>query len=161
MLTTPLRRIVLTVHILASAGWAGAVAVFLVFALSGLSAPDRAAVAYPAMQVATVWVIQPLSFLAPATGLLLACGTRWGLIRHYWVLIKAVMILPASALLLLHTGPINHLAAAVLACPLPAAARSTQVQMAVDAGLALVVFILSAGLGVLKPVGVTPFAPRS
>jgi hypothetical protein len=160
MLSPTVRRAVLVIHVLASAGWAGAVAVFLALALTGLVSPDRAQASYVAMQIATLWIIQPLSFIAPATGLLLACGTRWGLFTHYWVLIKATIILPATALLLLHDGPINHLATVALTGPLPATAHATQIQMAVDAGLALLALALATVLGIVKPAGLTPFGRR-
>ena len=159
MLSPRFRRPLVTLHVLLSVGWAGAVAVFLALALSGLFGEDQMSVraAYVGMKVATYWVIAPLSLAAPISGLVLAFGTRWGLFRHYWVLIKALMALPATALLMLHTGPINRLADAALAGPLPEAAGSTQLQMVVDSTLALVVLALAGALGIIKPAGATGF----
>jgi hypothetical protein len=150
-------------HVVLSVGWAGAVAVFLALALTGLMGadPQIARAAYVAMKTATDCVIIPLSAAAPITGLALALGTRWRLVRHYWILIKAVMTLPATALLFLHTGPINRLAEAAMAGALPPAARSAQLQMAVDSGLALVVLLVAAALGVIKPAGETGLGRKS
>ena len=37
-------------------------------------------------------------------------GTGWGLFRHYWVLIKLLLTIPATLLLVVHTGPASFLA---------------------------------------------------
>ena len=81
MLMPPrLRQLALTVHVLASVGWIGAVATFLALALVGLFTADteKARACYVAMEVATRTVILPLAIACVATGLVQSLGTRWG-----------------------------------------------------------------------------------
>ncbi|MDP3736326.1 MAG: hypothetical protein Q8R02_02985 [Hyphomonadaceae bacterium] len=153
------RRFVIVCHVLASAGWAGAVAVFLVLAIAGLSdgEPLTLRAVYVAMDLATAWIIVPLSFAAPLTGLVLGLGTRWGLFRHYWVAIKLVMTLPSTGFLLMHTGPIGAAASFSAGGSLPQEAAALRLQLVVDAGAALAVLVVATCLAVYKPAGVTPF----
>ena len=74
-----IRKLALTVHVTASVGWLGAVAVFLALALSGLMNPRAHAVqaAYVAMEVSTWFVIVPLAFASRVTGCVMSLGTSW------------------------------------------------------------------------------------
>jgi hypothetical protein len=162
-LAPPVRRFAIVCHVLASAGWAGAVAVFLALAIAGLASTDPLTLraVYVAMNLATAWIIVPLSFASPLTGVVLGLGTRWGLFRHYWVAIKLIMTIPSTGFLLMHTGPIGAAARLAATGPLPDEAASLRLQLAVDAGAALAVLIVAACLAVYKPVGVTPLGARA
>lgn len=117
-LTPRLRRFALIVHITASVGWLGAVAAFLGLAIAGLTKADSSSVraAYVAMDIVGWYVIVPLSLASLASGLIQSLATEWGLFRHYWVLIKFLLNLGATALLLLHMQPTTHLARAATRC---------------------------------------------
>ena len=39
----------------------------------------------------------------------LSLGTVWGIFRHYWVLMKLLMTIPATLILLVHMRPIGLL----------------------------------------------------
>jgi hypothetical protein len=106
-----LRKLMLTVHITSSVGWVGAVASFLALAVVGLTSQDIQAVraVYPAMELIAWFVIVPLSFASPLSGIVQSLGTTWGLFRHYWVLIKFLMTIPCTLVLLLHMQPISRL----------------------------------------------------
>src|SRR6266704_3905016 len=88
-----LRKVTLTAHITSSIGWFGAVAAFLALALAGMTSQDRELVraAYLAMELTTWFVIVPLAFVSGLTGVVSSLGTRWGLFRYYWVLLKLLM----------------------------------------------------------------------
>jgi hypothetical protein len=114
MMRPGVRKLAVAAHIATSLGWFGAVAVFLALAVTGLTHPDAQMVraAYLAMELATRLVIVPLAFGTLATGLVVALGTRWGLLRHNWIVAKLMITLVATAVLLLHTRPIEQVASA-------------------------------------------------
>src|SRR5881296_2525640 len=112
-MTPGLRNLALTTHVTASVSWLGAVATFFALAVAGLSSHDlqEMRAAYLATEMITWAVIIPLAFGSLFTGLVVSLGTPWGLFRHYWVLVKFMLTILATALLLLHTQPIGILAA--------------------------------------------------
>ena len=83
------RKFMLTSHIVLSVGWLGAVAGFLAPALAGLRTENirTAGGAYIAMELLGWFVIVPLAPGSLLTGIVQSFGTKWGLFRHYWVLI--------------------------------------------------------------------------
>lgn len=108
-----IRKLALTVHVTTSAGWLGAVAAFLALAIAGLTSQDAQMVraAYLAMALTTWFVIVPLSLAALLSGLVQSLGTTWDLFRHYWVLVKLLLTIIATAVLLLKTRPISYVRA--------------------------------------------------
>src|SRR5712692_4662848 len=114
-MTPRLRKFALTAHLTSSVGWLGAVAGFLALAVAGLTSQDAQMVraAYLAMDLTAWFVIVPLSFASPLTGIVQSLGTTWGLFRHYWVLVKFLITIPSTILLLVHLRPIGHLARVV------------------------------------------------
>ena len=67
--------------------------------------------AYLAMHVTTWFVIVPLSLAALLTGIVQSLGTTWGLFRHYWIVTKLLLTFLATIILLVHTQPIDRVAA--------------------------------------------------
>src|SRR6202521_6072065 len=112
MMTPHARKIGLTAHVLSSVGWLGAVAGFLALAIVGLTSQDAQMVrtAYIAMDLIARFVIVPLCLASLLTGVVQSLGTTWGLFRHYWVLAKLALTIPATLLLLVHMQPIGHIA---------------------------------------------------
>ncbi|GAA4346237.1 hypothetical protein GCM10023185_00520 [Hymenobacter saemangeumensis] len=158
------RKLLLTAHLTFSVGWLGAVLVFLALALAGLRSPDAQLVraAYQAMELSAFFVIVPASLGALLTGVAQALGTHWGLFRHYWVLVKLVLTVAATALLLLHLRPIGFLAGVVSSGGmLPALHRGLRLQMVLDAGAAALLLLGLVLISVYRPWGRTPFGrPR-
>jgi hypothetical protein len=162
-LTPALRKLALTLHVMVSVGWLGAVAGFLALAVVGLTGDDTQVVrgAYVGMQLVTRWVIVPASIAALVTGVVQAIGTPWGLFRHYWVLVKLLLTVASTGLLLLHTQPIAFLAerardAAIVGGDF----RRVRIQLVADAAAALIVLIATTVLSVYKPRGMTPYGQR-
>jgi Predicted integral membrane protein (DUF2269) len=158
-----LRDLALTTHVLASVGWFGAVVVFLVVAVAGATTRDRqlASSAYVTMQLIGWWVIVPACFAALATGIVQSLGTKWGLFRYYWVLIKLVLTILATGFLMLHTRPIDDMAEMARTMTLaPDDHRGMRLQLVFDAGAALVVLIVNTVLAVYKPRGMTRYGRR-
>jgi hypothetical protein len=158
-----LRKFALTAHVTASVGWLGAVATFLALAIAGLTSGDAQTVrsAYLSMELTCWFVIVPLSIASPVTGLIQSFGTTWGLFRHYWVLIKFLITLPATVLLLVHMRPVRHLARVVAETTLSnGALAGMRIQLVADAGAALLVLLVATTLSVYKPRGMTPYGWR-
>lgn len=159
-LSAGLRKLLLTAHVSLSLGWQGAVAAFLALAFVGLGSRDEILVGACdiAMGVVARTVIVPLSLATVATGIGLSLGTRWGLIRHYWVLIKLLITFVATLILLLHMRPIDVLADAALAAPpLGDALRGLRLQLMVDAAAAMGALLVATALSVYKPRGLTRY----
>jgi hypothetical protein len=162
-MTPRLRKLALTAHITASLGWIGADAAFMALAIAGLTSRDSQLVqaAYLAMGVIAWYVIVPMSLASLLTGLLQALGTKWGLFRHYWVLVKFLIGLVATTILLIHTQPISLLAGAAAEAALSSShLREARVQLVVAAGAGLLVLLVNTVLGVYKPRGLTPYGWR-
>lgn len=155
-----LRKFVRTAHITFTVGWLGAVAGFLVLAITGLTSHDPQVVraAYLAMDLITRFVIVPLS-LAPLllTGPLLSLGTPWGLFRHYWILAKLVINILSTLILLVHLQPISYLSRVTAVGALSTIDRSLQIQMVAASGVGLLALLLATALAVYKPRGMTPY----
>jgi hypothetical protein len=160
IMSSGLRKAALTAHVMSSIGWFGAVAAFLALAIAGMISQDQELVraAYLVMGLITRFVIVPLAFASLLTGVVSSLGTKWGLFRYYWVLMKLVLTILATLVLLVHTQPIDHLvSAAAKTAVLSADLHGAQFQMVVASSLALVVLLVLTVLSVYKPRGMTPY----
>ncbi len=157
-MTRGFQKFVLTVHVSCSLGWFGAVAAFLALAIAGLTSQDALIVraAYPALQLIVWFVIIPLSFISLLTGIVQSLGTRWGLFRNYWVLIKLLLVIFSIMILLVHIQPISYMADLASEKSVTGAdIRAVQIQLVVAPIVALLVFLVNATLAVYKPKGMT------
>ncbi|WP_427136269.1 DUF2269 domain-containing protein [Pseudarthrobacter sp. S9] len=162
-MTPALRTFMLTAHVVFSVGWVGAVIGFLVLALAGLISqdPETAPAAYVAMNLTGWFAIVPLAFASLLTGLIQSLGTEWGLFRHYWVTIKFLLTVFATAVLMVHTQLIGLLAHAAANGALHStdmgAARG---QLVIAAGAGLAVLLVITALSIYKPRGRTRYGLR-
>lgn len=157
------QKLTLTTHVTSSVGWFGAVAGFLALAVSGLASESTQTVqaAHLGMKLITWFVIVPLAFASFFTGIVQSLGTRWGLFKHYWILIKFVLTILATATLILHLQPIGYIAGAVSEATLfHAELRGVQIQLVAIAIGALVVLFVATTLSVYKPRGMTRYGQR-
>jgi hypothetical protein len=162
-MTPHLRKLTLTTHVTSSVGWLGAVAVFLALAVAGLISQDAQMVraAYLAMELTAWFVIVPLSLASLLTGLVQSLGTKWGLFRHYWVVVKFLLTILATLVLLLHTQTIRYLAGVAAEMTLSSAdLRGLRIQLIANAGAALLVLLVNTTLAVYKPRGLTRYGWR-
>jgi hypothetical protein len=146
-----------------SIGWFGAVAAFLAISVTGLTSADREVVraGYLVADLITWRVIVPFALAALLTGLIQSLGTTWGLFRHYWIVAKLLLTVIATLLLLLHTGPIDRVAAAASQGPLAASElRPVRVQLLADAIGASIALLVATTLSVYRPRGLTPYGLR-
>jgi hypothetical protein len=130
----------------------------VVLAIVGLSSTDAqlARGAYLAMEVTGSYVIVPICLASFATGIVQSLATKWGLFRHYWVLIKLVLTVVATGLLLLHTRVIHQMAEVAASGDLSSSAhRGLRQQLVFDASAAVAVLVVTTTLAVYKPRGMT------
>lgn len=153
-----LRKAVLTAHVITSVGWLGAVFAYLALDVTAVTGQDPSTVrgAYAAMEVTVRSAIVPLALASVLIGIINALGTPWGLFRHYWVLVKLVLTVVATAVLLIETRTVSHLAetAATIADP-----RGLPGTLPHSVG-GLVVLLLIVILSVFKPKGLTRYGWR-
>lgn len=102
-----LRKTLLLVHIAAAGAWLGidlVLGILTATALAAEAAPASAA----AVSIAafTTWPLITVGLLTLATGILLGIGSKYGLIRYWWVLAKLVLniVLVALVPILLLSG---------------------------------------------------------
>lgn len=153
-------------HIIVSVGWVGAVAAFLALsigALAGDATVSRAA--YLAMDVVGRGVLLPLSVGALVSGVVQSLGTKWGLFKHYWVLVKLVLTVFATAALFLHQFTAVAEAAQLASAETPSfptlALQQLGSQLRADAGLALLVLLTVTVISIYKPWGLVGQISRS
>jgi hypothetical protein len=104
------RKLVLAVHIALSVGWVGALAAYIALDMVAATGRDGQSLrtAYLGMDLIARRVIVPLALAALLTGVIVSLGTKWGLFRHYWVLISFVLTGLATVVLLLEMRVITH-----------------------------------------------------
>lgn len=94
------RKIVLILHIISGVGWIGVDLALLPLVITGLTTADgeTAATSYRAIAILVPWTVPALSLLIVATGVVLGLGTKWGLLRFWWVTTKLAISLLLVAL---------------------------------------------------------------
>src|SRR5882762_1294929 len=154
MMTPSLRKLALTTHITFSVGWFGSIAGFLALAIAGLTSKDELIVrsTYLSMELIGWFVIVPACLASLLSGVIQSLGTPWGLFQHYWVLVKLILTISATAFLLVHMQPVGFIADMVSQHSISNSEyRGLRIQLVVDAGAALLVLLAAIMLSVYKP----------
>ena len=157
-----LRKFALVVHLTLSVGWIGAVAGYTALDIVTATSADvsQLRAAYVGMELIATNVIVPLAIASLVTGPVMSLGTKWGLFRHYWVLISLVLTAIAAGVLLMETRTIRHYAA-VATNPATADAdlRALQSTLVHSVGGTVVLLVILV-LNIYKPRGMTPHGWR-
>ena len=98
-LSASVRKAALVVHIGSAGAWIGVdVAMAVVVFTAVVSEDDRTrAVCYQALKLFAVWPLFVLGLLCLVSGVVLGAGSRYGLVRYWWVATKlAVSVLLVS-----------------------------------------------------------------
>ena len=165
MTTRPkLRKFALTAHIVSSVGWLGAVACTLALSVAGMTSQDADVVRaiYLALELTGWSVLIPFSLASLFTGLVQSLGTKWGLFRHYWVLVKLAINLFATVILLMYMQTLGALAD-LAAQPRAAGGDLSDLSSpspVLHAGAAVLLLLVAAALSVYKPRGLTRYGWR-
>jgi hypothetical protein len=154
------RKATLAVHLAVSIGWVGAVIAYLALDVTVATSADPEVVraSWISMGGIVTWVIVPLAVTALLTGILISLGTRWGLIRHWWVLISLLLTVFATVVLFIESGVIRRNAEL-------ATAGSSESILDLPPTLphsvgGLVVLLVVLVLNVYKPRGLTRYGWR-
>jgi hypothetical protein len=156
------RRFVLAVHLALAIGWIGALAAYIALDATAVISADGSLIraSYAAMDLIVRYVIVPLALGAVISGVVISVGTKWGLFRHWWVVISLLLTLFATVVLLLETSTVSGLAAI-------AAEPGTSTEQLRGLGGTLVhsvggtvVLLIVLVLNVYKPRGLTPYGWR-
>jgi hypothetical protein len=109
MFTSAVRKFVLSLHLTVSVGWIGAVLAYLGLGITAVRSEDVALIRgmWDAMEAVGWYVIVPLAVASLLTGLWMALGTKWGLFRHYWVVISFALTLVSVVILVLHMPSVS------------------------------------------------------
>ncbi len=101
------RKTVLILHILSAGAWVGVdvIVAVLVFTgwLSGSSATRG--LAYQALGTFVVWPMLVSGLVSLVTGVILGLGSKYGLVRYWWVAVKLVLNLVLCTLILVALRP--------------------------------------------------------
>jgi len=159
-MTPRFRKFALSVHLTFSIGWIGAVLAYLALGVAAVTSEDVQTVraAWSAMELTGWYVIVPLAVASLLTGLVMAFGTKWGLFRHYWVLISFALTVFATIVLLLHMPSVSSMA------DVAKEAEGARLEdLGGDLGhpgIGLVVLLVVQVLNLYKPQGMTRYGWR-
>ncbi len=160
VLSPRLRKFALSAHLTFSVGWIGAVLAYLALGVGAVISQDVQPVraAWTAMELTGWYVIVPLAIASLFTGLVMALATKWGLFRHYWVLISLALTVFATVILLLHMPTVSSMADAAQD------AEGASLEMLggdlLHPGIGLVILLVIQFLNLYKPPGLTRYGWR-
>ena len=157
-----LRKLMLAMHLTVSVGWIGAVAAYLALDLTVATGTDEELLraAYVGMELIASYVIVPLALTAVVTGLVVSLGTKWGLFRHYWVVISFLLTIFATVVLFRETGLIGSYAdVAADRATSAAQLRGLPSTLPHSVGGTVILLVILV-LNVYKPRGLTRYGRR-
>jgi hypothetical protein len=101
------RKSVLVVHIASAGAWLGIDVVMAVLVFTALLTDDdhTKALSFQALELVAVWPLLTTGLVCLLTGGLLGLGSRYGLVRYWWVAAKLVLNLLLTGLVLVALAP--------------------------------------------------------
>ncbi|WP_245623123.1 hypothetical protein [Spirillospora albida] len=150
------RKTVLVAHVVSAGAWIGIDVIVAVLVLSGRFATTDAVrgLAYQALATFVVWPMLASALVCLATGLVLGLGTRWGLLRYWWVAVKLVLNLVLCVLIVLALQPgMDEVGAYGRDLPAGAAAPPTIDNLFFPPAVSLTALTFATVLAVAKPWG--------
>ncbi len=151
----------MTVHVVVSVGWLGAVVSSLALAVIALTSDqvETVGVAYPAMQFIARHSLIPLSLATLLTGVVQSLTTPWGLLR---IVVKLALTILGVVVLFTYSQTIAGLAdtsrTAADAHRLAGGLKSGSAVL--HSGGALVLLMAAVAPSVFKPKGMTRYGQR-
>ena len=168
------RKALLLFHVLSSVSWIGVDLAMGVLAYRGLATDDPAelAVIYRALEMFCVPLLLTLpdalpvaarDLLSLGSGIWLGLGTRFGLVRYWWVLVKLAISLVLLTLVLVALRPTlleGAAQATVVDASLPERLTDVRRNMLFPPVVSTTMLAFVTWLAVYKPWGVTPRGRR-
>lgn len=154
-------------HIVCGVGWMGADIVLFILLYTGMTTDDgaTAAACYEAVSVFVPVAVPPLSLGMLATGLLLGWGTKWGILRYWWVVVKLSLAVIMVVLVFVSLVPgVNDLSspdATMSADAVRDSIGSATSQMMFPPIVSFLMLGTAATLSIFKPWSRTPWTSSS
>jgi hypothetical protein len=151
------RRITLVLHLVAGGAWIGIDVMVAVLVWTGRFGPDAdvRGLAYRALAAFVVWPMITAGLVCLVTGVVLGLGTKWGLVRYWWVAVKLALNLVLCTLILVALEP-GMAAVARYGRELPAGGGEAPAEISslfFPPAVSLTALTLATVLGVVKPWG--------
>ncbi|WP_232664139.1 hypothetical protein [Pseudonocardia sp. TRM90224] len=153
------RKVMLIVHIVSAGAWLGIDLMVGVLVFTGRLAPDPvvAGLGYQALGLFLLWPLLVAALATLVSGIVMGLGTKYGLLRHWWVVTKLAITLVLATLIVIALAPglgaaIEHgrqLAAGVPAEQITAGVDDLIYPALVAPSALLITYLLS----VIKPWG--------
>ena len=102
-----MRKSILVVHIVSAGAWIGIDVAMGVVVFTALIVEDdnTKALCYRALELFAVWPLLTTGLVCLASGVVLGLGTKWGLVRYWWVAIKLALNILLTTLVLVALRP--------------------------------------------------------
>jgi hypothetical protein len=153
------RRATLVTHLVAGGAWIGIDVIVAVLVCTGRFAADvhLRGVAYQALAAFVVWPMLTSGLVCLVTGLILGLGTKWGLLRYWWVAVKLTLNLVLSTLIVVSLQPgMEEVAAYGRDLPSGRADPAAVSRLFFPPAVSLTTLTLATVLAVTKPWGRIP-----
>jgi hypothetical protein len=165
-LSPGLRKATLVLHIVCGVGWMGADVVLFILLFRGMTTDDGsvAASCYIAVSEFVPIAVPPLSVGVLLTGLLLGWGSKWGVLRYWWVVVKlvlsSIMVVLVFTSLIPGVNDLGSPDAAMSADAVRDSLGSAPSQMMFPPVVSFLMLGTSAVLSIYKPWRRTPWTRR-
>ena len=155
-MTPRLHKFSLFAHVTFSVGWLGAIVPYLALAIVVLTIHDGQTLqaAYLGMKFIGWFVIVPLSLLALLSGVIQSLGTRWGLLRYWWIVTKLALTVFATLVL------VRHMQDVTLTYRAGGLSDATFRPELIHSIGGLLVLLAIVAVSIFKPWGMTPYGQR-
>lgn len=163
-LSPTLRKQLLTLHIISTMVWLGSASSYIPIGIYVVNSQDAEMIRF-AIQIMSIivnFIVVPVAFVSLLTGVILSLGTRWGLLRHYWIVVK--LLLNVFAVIMLVNYAVLLSRAAAIAAQTTWSSADIEILQApnhISHPIGSVVIVVTATiLSVYKPRGMTKFGRR-
>ena len=145
------RKLLLTVHVVATISVLGTDMVLLLLGLASLGGTGPRAI-YPAAYLVAARLVAPLALISLGTGILLGILTPWGLFNYWWVTIKLAITTVLTTVVLIVLIPRLHAAADTVIAPASHILTSAErLPLAIAPAIASTLLLLAVVLAIFKP----------
>ncbi|MGG2113426.1 hypothetical protein ABFY60_23605 [Lysinibacillus pakistanensis] len=144
--------------------WLGSAAAYIPIAVYVLTNQDVEMIrtAIKIMSLVVNFIVVPVAFASLLTGVALSLGTRWGLFRHYWILLKLLLTVFAVSMLVAYSIELSHAASIAAQTTLSSTdieVLKAPIHITHPSGSVFIVLVATV-LSVYKPKGMTKFGWR-
>lgn len=146
------RKAILTLHVTVAVGWVGIEIAQLLLGLVGLTTDDAGVVRATrvVMEIIGIELTVGMAWMTLLTGLLLSAATKWGLLKHHWIVTK--LVITVTLMLNGHLFIQHWLREQAEMGGAPA---SLSLQLVVTMSISLALLLTATTLSIYKPWGKT------